>query len=334
MPGPDTSGLHFEDFAAGQVRTGVPLTVSRDDIVAFARAFDAQPFHLDERLAETTFAGRLIASGWHTASLGMRLLQAGPMGGHSSLGSPGIAELRWLKPVLPGDTLSATLRVDETRASASKPDRGFAACLLTLENGRGEAVMTQAFTVMLARRGAEPAPPRIVETGVPPAVVEPDDAEILPFLKDAAIGATRDLGAYAFPAEAILAFGRAYDPQVFHTDPEAAKATHFGGLCASGWHTAAAYMKRLLATRARDHAHTAARGQAPTTGPSPGFRDMRWLKPVYAGDTVRYATTLTDKRASASRPGWGLAFADNVGVNQRGETVFSFKSSVFWQWAP
>lgn len=326
------SGLEFEDFAAGQIRVGEPLTVSRDDIVGFARQFDAQPFHLDEAEAEKTFAGRLIASGWHTASLGMRLLQAGPMGGQSSLGSPGITELRWLKPVLPGDALRVRLSVEETRVSASKPDRGFAACLLALENGRGETVMTQRFTVMLARRGAAPATPRIVETGIPAAHIEPDDAEILPFLKEAVIGATRDLGPYAFSADAIMAFALAYDPQVFHTDPEAARATHFGGLCASGWHTAAAYMKRMLATRTRDHAFTAARGPAPTMGPSPGFRAMRWLKPVYAGDTIRYATTLTDKRASASRPGWGLAFADNTGVNQRGEAVFSFSSSVFWQW--
>ena len=118
------SYLAFEDFAAGQVRTGEPLTVTRADIVTFARAFDAQPLHLDEALAETTFAGRLIASGWHTAALGMRLLQAGPMGGRSSLGSPGIAELRWLKPVLPGDTLRVSIRIEETRASASKPRPG------------------------------------------------------------------------------------------------------------------------------------------------------------------------------------------------------------------
>ena len=127
---------------------------------------------------------------------------------------------------------------------------------------------------------------------------------------------------------------RAYDPQVFHTDPEAAKATHFGGLCASGWHTAAAYMKRMLATRSRDRAFTAERRGPPRSwAPPPAFA-TRWLRPVYAGDTVRYATTLIDKRASASRPGWGLAFANNTGINQHGDTVFSFTSSVFWQWAP
>ncbi|WP_375465867.1 MaoC family dehydratase [uncultured Methylobacterium sp.] len=329
------SGLDFEDFSAGQVIVGAPMTVSRDDIVRFAREFDPQPFHLDEAAAEKTFAGRLIASGWHTAALGMRLLHAGPMGGRSSLGSPGVTDLRWLKPVLPGDALRVSLRVEECRVSASKPDRGFCRCAVRLENGRAEAVMTQRFTLMLARRGAEPPPPpRPVATGIPDVVAEPDDAEAIPFLRDAVIGATRDLGAYAFGADAITGFARAYDPQVFHTDPEGAKHTHFGGLCASGWHTAAAYMKRLLATRARDHAHTAAHGPAPEMGPSPGFREMRWLAPVYAGDTLRYATRLTDRRASASRPGWGLAFADNTAVNQHGAQVFSFSSSVFWQWAP
>ena len=187
---------------------------------------------------------------------------------------------------------------------------------------------------MLPKRGTDPLPPRPVETGVPGPVGEPDDAEMLPFLGEAEIGAVRDLGAYAFDAEAIVAFARAYDPQVFHLDAEAARRTHFGGLCASGWHTAAAYMNRLLTTRARDRAYTAARGPAPDAGSSPGFRNMRWLKPVYAGDTVRFSTRLTDRRVSASRPGWGLAFARNAGVNQRGETVFSFDSAVFHQWAP
>ena len=93
-------------------------------------------------------------------------------------------------------------------------------------------------------------------------------------------------------------------------------------------------MARLIATRTRDLAYTAARGPAPMLGPSPGFKAMRWLKPVYAGDTIRYRTTLTDRRASASRPGWGLAFARNTGTNQRGEEVFRFDSTVFCQWAP
>lgn len=324
----------FEDFAAGTEFIGEPLTVTRDDIVGFAQRFDFQPFHLDAAAAEKTFVGRLIGSGWHTAALGMGLLQRGPFRGGSSLGAPGVQELRWLKPVLPGDALTLTFRVTGTRGSASRPGLGFVACTIDLANRGGEGVMHQAFTVMMAGRGTDPLPPRPVETGVPAPVAEPDDAEILPFLREAEIGAVRDLGPYAFSAEDIVAFARAYDPQVFHIDGEAAKRTHFGGLCASGWHTAAAYMNRLLTTRARDHAYTAARGPAPESGPSPGFRNLRWLRPVYAGDTIRFSTRLTDRRASASRPGWGLAFARNEGVNQRGEPVFSFDSTVFHQWTP
>ncbi|MET0369662.1 MAG: MaoC family dehydratase [Methylobacterium sp.] len=326
--------LAFEDYSVGDVLTGEPMTVSREDIVAFARAFDFQPFHLDEAAAETTFAGRLIASGWHTAALGMRLLQQGPFKGGSSLGAPGIDELRWLAPVLPGDTLRVSLTITGLRDSATKPGLGFVNALLALANGRGETVMTQRFTFMLARRGTQPLPPRPVTVGTPSPVAEPDDAEPVPYLRDLAIGATRDLGAASFDADAIIAFARAYDPQAFHLDDAAARRTHFGGLCASGWHTAAAYMNRLLTTRARDVAFTAERGPVPESGPSPGFRNMRWIRPVYAGDTIRFATKVTDKRASASRPGWGLIFARNTGMNQRDEPVFAFDSTVFHQWAP
>ncbi|MDP4026722.1 MaoC/PaaZ C-terminal domain-containing protein [Methylobacterium sp. NEAU 140] len=329
MPNPS-----FEDFSVGDTLVGEPLTVTRDDIVGFARHFDFQPFHLDEAAAEKTFVGRLIGSGWHTASLGMRLLQQGPLRGGSSLGSPGIDELRWLAPVLPGDALRATLRVNSTRDSSTKPGLGFVGATLSLDNQRGETVMTQRFTFMLARAGTDPLPPRPVTIAEPEPVVEPEDAQVIPFLGEAEIGMTRELGPYAFDAAAIVAFARAYDPQAFHLDDAAARRTHFGGLCASGWHTAAAYMNRLLTTRARDAAYTAARGPVPAAGPSPGFKTMRWLKPVYAGDTIRFSTRLTDKRASASRPGWGLAFARNTGVNQRGEPVFTFDSAVFLQWAP
>src|SRR3954468_21513271 len=263
----------LEDFSVGDVIVGEPLTVTRDAIVGFAKDFDFQPFHIDETAAETTFAGRLIGSGWHTAALGMRLLQEGPFKGGSSLGAPGIAELRWLAPVLPGDALTLTFRVVGMRDSATKPGLGFVTAEVSLDNQRGEAVLTQRFTFMLARRGTDPLPPRPVAIGEPGPVVEPDDAEILPFLRDAEVGAVRELGAYAFTAEAIVAFARAYDPQAFHLDPEAARRSHFGGLCASGWHTAAAYMNRMLTTRARDEAYTAARGPVPEAGPSPGFKN-------------------------------------------------------------
>lgn len=327
------TGIAFEDFSKGQVIGSPSRTVTEEEIVAFASEFDAQPFHTDAQAAKDSFVGTLIASGWHTAALGMRLLQESVFRGGSSMGSPGVTELRWIQPVLPGDALRLSVTVEDCRTAASRPDRGFVRFSMDVLNQRDERVMSQAFTVMFPRRGAEPLPPRVVEPAAPVATApEPADAEPLTFLGETAIGSTRDLGTYRFTPESITAFARAYDPQVFHLDPEAAKRTHFGGLCASGWHTAAVWMQRLLATRARDAAYTAARGPVPMLGPSPGFKDMRWLAPVYAGDTIRYATELVDKRASSSRPGWGLAFHKNTGTNQNGVPVFEFSGTVFWQW--
>ncbi|TXN23807.1 MaoC family dehydratase [Methylobacterium sp. WL9] len=327
-------GIALEDFEKGQVITGDPITVTRDELIGFAREFDPQPFHLDEEAAKETFVGTLIGSGWQTACFGMRLLHRDAFRGCTSMGSPGIDELRWLRPVLPGDTLRARIVVEDTRVSASKPDRGLVRFTLALNNHGDHRVMRQGFTVMFARRDTAPSAPRSV---APAPASEPfpegDDAVLLPFLGEAEIGAVRDLGRHRFEPDAIMAFAKAYDPQDFHTDPEAAEKTHFGGLCASGWHTAAIWMKRLHATWARDIALTARSGPVPQLGPSPGFKDMRWLRPVYAGDTLRYATKLVGARASSSRPGWGIASHHNTAVNQRGEPVFEFTGSVFWQWS-
>lgn len=325
--------IAFEDFSVGQVIEGEPVTVSRAQMVAFARDYDPQPFHLDEEAARATFVGRLIGSGWHTASVGMRLLQRDVFRGSSSMGSPGIARLRWLRPMLPDEAIRIAVSVETVKASASKPDRGFVGFAMRVLDSRGDAVMTQDFSVMFPRRGADPLPPRGValETDASPPP-EPDDAVPVRFLREAELGAVRDLGPHLFTAGDIMAFARDYDPQLFHLDAEAARLSHFGGLCASGWHTAAVWMKRLHATFARDIALTAKDGPVPQLGPSPGFKDMRWLRPVHAGDTIRYSCELIDKRASASRPGWGLATHRNAAVNQRGEPVFGFTGTVFWQW--
>ena len=326
--------LTFDDLSPGQEFTAGPVTVSREAMIAFARDYDPQPFHLDEAAAKTTFVGTLIGSGWQTAAFGMRLLAEALVARSTSMGSPGIDRLRWLKPVLPGDALSAVVRVEAVRASASKPDRGIARLAMTLSDAAGEAVMTQAFAVMFARAGATPEPRAVTLEPAAAPVSEAPDAELFPYLGEAEIGRVRELGDHRFEADAIIAFAKAYDPQPFHLDADAARATHFGALCASGWQTAAVWMKRLHATFARDIALTARTGPVPQLGPSPGFRDMRWLRPVYAGDTITYACRLVDRRASASRPGWGIATHHNTAHNQRGEPVFEFTGSVFWQWAP
>ncbi|TCT07766.1 MaoC family dehydratase [Aquabacter spiritensis] len=144
------------------------------------------------------------------------------------------------------------------------------------------------------------------------------------------VGARRTLGSHTFTREEIIAFAQKYDPQPFHLDDEAASRTHFGSLVASGWHTAAMWMKCFVADRTHDAKARAGRGEpAVPLGPSPGFRNLRWLKPVYAGDTLTYATEVRAKSPSKSRPGWGLLTAYNSGVNQHGDLVIDFESTVF-----
>lgn len=143
---------YLDDFKPGQVIDLGRRTVSRDAILAFAREFDPQVFHTDEEAAKATVFGGLIASGWHTASLAMRLLYDGLIKDTVSFGSPGVDELRWLKPVRPGDTLSARMTVTDVVPSRSKPDRGIVRSLLELTNQHGDVVVTMRGLSMLGRR--------------------------------------------------------------------------------------------------------------------------------------------------------------------------------------
>lgn len=150
--------------------------------------------------------------------------------------------------------------------------------------------------------------------------------------EDASPGLKARLGSYAFTREVIVDFARKYDPQAFHLDEEAARASHFGALAASGWHTASACMKCWAAHNFETRRQAAARGEAlPEIGPSPGYENLQWLKPVYAGDTLTYWWEAAGGRPLASRPAWGLVFSRITGVNQTGETVFSFEGKVLTQ---
>ena len=154
------------------------------------------------------------------------------------------------------------------------------------------------------------------------------------FYEDVAVGDHVDLGTYCFTPEAIIGFARRYDPQTFHLDAEAARHSFFGQLAASGWHTASVWMKLYVAHRQSVIREAEERGeQAPVPGPSPGFRNLRWIKPVFAGETISFAYTVTAKRASP-RPGWGIVFRHGTGHKQDGTPAFSFEGSVLWQRRP
>lgn len=150
------------------------------------------------------------------------------------------------------------------------------------------------------------------------------------YLEELTVGDKRELGSFTFTADLIKKFAAQFDPQLFHLDEEAGRKSLFGGLAASGWHIGSVGMKLLVADRQRLAADCAARGEDMAVwGPSPGFRELRWIKPVLAGDTITYTSEVHSIRVTASRPGWGIVQARNTGTNQRGEVVFSFLASAF-----
>jgi acyl dehydratase len=143
---------HFEDFSPGSLSEYGPRLVTQDEIVAFAAAFDPQPMHLDEAAAQASMLGTLAASGWHSCCLLARMLNDGFITQSSFLGAPGVEEVRWLKPLRAGETVTARATVLETRPSSSRPDMGFVKFLFELYDSTGALLMTMTVSPMFARR--------------------------------------------------------------------------------------------------------------------------------------------------------------------------------------
>jgi len=150
---------YFEDYLAGSVYEFGPIAVEQEEMISFARRFDPQVFHIDPESAKETIYGGLIASGWHTAGLMMRLFSEHFLSKVASLGSPGVDELRWHKPVRPGDELSARVTVLETKRSRSKPDRGIVHSFIEVMNQNLEVVMSMKAVNFFYCRKEDPETP-------------------------------------------------------------------------------------------------------------------------------------------------------------------------------
>lgn len=145
--------IFYEDIAVGQVETFGSCKVTREEVIEFASKYDPQPFHLDDEAAKKSIFGRLCASGWHTCAMTMRMTvdhiaetKAASMGGN------GVEDLRWLRPVFPGDTLSVRTTILEKRESQSRPGLGLVKSKSEVLNDRGEVVMSQTVNYMIATR--------------------------------------------------------------------------------------------------------------------------------------------------------------------------------------
>ncbi|SDD27584.1 MaoC family dehydratase [Natrinema hispanicum] len=145
---------YYEDIEIGDTEEFGEYHVTKDEILSFAEQYDPQPFHTDEAAAEDSAFGQLVASGWHTASICMRLLVDGPIQDRASMGARGVDELRWHQPVTPGDTLSIRTEVLEKRVSESDRTRGYVDTKLEGITQDGDVVISWIGLEMVARRNA------------------------------------------------------------------------------------------------------------------------------------------------------------------------------------
>ncbi len=146
------SSWYFEDFYVGQEIALGTRTVSEEEIIAFATQFDPQPFHVDHEAAQGSMFGGVIASGWHTCSMMMRMVVDGLMAASSSMGSPGVDKVRWILPVRANDTLTVSYLTTAVKASASRPDRGVVWSKWQAINQHGQLVCTIEGMGMFGRR--------------------------------------------------------------------------------------------------------------------------------------------------------------------------------------
>jgi len=148
----ERAGRYFEDFTVGERFTTAGITLTEASIIDFAFKYDPQPFHIDVEAARQSHFGGLVASGFQTLACAFRMLLQENLIGDAGMGSPGMDELRWLKPVYAGDTIFMEMEILALEASASRSDRGRARCAYTVRNQRAEAVMTVTAIQLLKRR--------------------------------------------------------------------------------------------------------------------------------------------------------------------------------------
>lgn len=332
--------IHWEDLAVGQPTTYGAYEVTKDEIFAYARAYDPQPHHVDEEAAKLSLTKGLCASGWHSCAMFMRIFYDGMLKNAASLGAAGIDEVKWLKPVRPGFVIKLRSTCLEKRLMRSRAGVGIAKMKHDLLNQHDEVLMSIDNSQFMGVRdpaaaAAHESPasatpsPKAAATPVPTVDTSGRPRAKGNHFEDQVIGQSTALGAHTFTAAEIKTFAQKFDPQPFHMDEEAAKASLFGGLCASGWHTAAEFIGHMI--RARQKEEEIFRGQGETIalwGPSPGFRNLKWPKPVFAGDRIDFRVTITGKVDLKSRPERGLLVFLNEGTNQKGELVFQVTGQI------
>lgn len=295
--------------------------VTREAIVRFARSFDPQPFHLDERAARSTLLKGLSASGWHTCSLFMGSLQEGFLSQCQGPRLLAIDEIKWLFPVRPGDSIGGTIRARAIEMAAPWPGYGQVEFECSAETGKGRRVMI--WKGRLALPGYDgPSESRPHDEAAPR--ISGSRQGSLAHFEDLTVGDGVELGTTQTTAAAIRSF-----IDEFKLASTIDDRSDRGDCEASGWHVAAIFMGRLVRFYLREAASLRSRHlPVPELGPSPGIRRLRWHAPVFADDTLTFRAWAERKSTFGAGSNWGLLVGGCAGLNQLGDPVISFEAQL------
>lgn len=315
------------DWAIGSgERLGLGTAVlGRDDIISFATEFDAQPFHLDDSAAETTLLGGMAASGWHTCVTVMGLLQRTLKGRALGVEPAGAEEIIWLKPVRPGDTLTASLVWGSRSCGACGERMGAFPVSIETINQHGDTVMRLRMDCLVRADGEGEREPssRARECPLRKARAarvsrQPGDHGIK-YFEHVAPGDEIDLGNYEFTPERIWRFRASYDGWAPPSQTDA------GTLTASDWHITAAWMNCIVRYYGQHSQLFRNAGlPVPMLGPAAGVKHVRWHRPVRAGETISFRAWAERKIELASHEDWGLLVVGAEGIGGAGDLVVSF----------
>lgn len=320
----------WEDLEEGETVQLGTATLSREEIVAFASEFDPQPFHLDDAAARATLLGGQAASGWHTCIVANRLVEAALADHGLALTTSVADDIRWRKPVRPGDAISGRVVIGAKAPCACRGDRGTCRVFVSIVNQHGEVVATWHFDCLVTRRfpatiAVGDACQRRVARMTRVSRVRGDHA--IKFFDDVNVGDEIDLGSYCFSSERVAGF----DDRYGHAQCMAWDA-HRPDNHVNEWHVVSAWM-HCIVRYYRLHSEQLRRrgGVFPLLGPAAGVKHLRWQAPVRSGEVISYSTWAERKLEIASRDDWGLLVAGAEGVNASGERVVTFYPQMLLQ---
>ncbi len=295
--------------------------MTRDAIIRFARRYDPQPFHLDERAARASLLKGLSASGWHTCSVFMGALQEGFLQFCRDPRLFAVDDIKWLFPVRPGDRIGGVVRARATNAAGPWPGTGQVELDCAATTAEGRRVMV--WKGRLAVPGFQ-EPHDISSVSATQPHSNDRRAGALGHFEDVAVGDEIDLGSIQLSSHAIREF---IDEFKLATDDGG--RTDVGSSEANGWHVTAVFMNKLIRYYLREAAGLRRRQlPVPELGPSPGIRRLQWHAPVRAGDTLSFRAWAERKAVIAPRSNWGLLVGGCAGLNQNNLPVVTFEAQL------